>query len=958
MGETIITGYGPPLTDPNEGIPIVPLPLVPSEHERRQTSDDNVVVVSGAVGPPGPTGPPGPQGVQGPVGPEGSVSIEQLGLKQNKHGFPLLEDGTYECDLDYDYANRTITIVGTGGSFDVYVKGEKFTKVGLQAAPMHAAVDGSYFVYYDETGTLVVSQTEWDLREVSPVAFIFWRSNGTYVALDERHTIYGDPGLHAYLHKAIGTSADADGFQASGYQLATDTAAAVTPDISSGVIRDEDIKHIVEAQPAGSYVQCHKIGDADDVVITTGNALPYLYSPGGYIQYNQWNGSAFQLTQLTNGQFVIYTAFALPTIDTSRRLMWMPGETVYASLEAASADFGVLPSFGSGAASEFVAVYQIIFRANASYVTDGKVRIEALRRIHSSRVAGVAFVGGVGGFLPLTGGTLTGALIVPDGSAAAPSVRFTSEASGLCLINAGNVGIAVSGGAYHQFTANRHTINAATASLALYDTFLVRDGAAHILAMRNGANPQTLRLYSTHTDASNGSWLEFLAGSGGQNIIRSNANGTGSNLVLGLVAQGGYRIEIAQTSIRPSVDAVVSLGGSASLRWRDLFVGGVAAAVPVNIKLHASQTANALEVKSSSDVVLAGINATGRIISADGAAATPGLQLGSAANGFSLVSSTLRWSLAGVQCGQLGSDQIALGSGLDVILRRDAANVLTMRNGTNPQGMVLYNSYNEPTGSEYGYVQWSANVLIIGTGKTGTGTNRGVSIVPASGFFSLTATALPGVDATYDLGAGTFRWRVGYFGGAAASVPVLVKLHASQTANALEVRSSADAVLARILPTGEVEGKVVTCKAYHNTSQSITSGTDTAVALNSEQYDTDAMHDNATNNSRVKAPSAGRYRAYGRVRWQAGTTGYRALRITKNAAGAYSAGVTLGSVLAGAPSSSVVMDQEVSCEFSMAANDYIELNVGHNQGSALNLETLGGADGNSAPQLILTKLGV
>jgi len=48
-------------------------------------------------------------------------------------------------------------------------------------------------------------------------------------------------------------------------------------------------------------------------------------------------------------------------------------------------------------------------------------------------------------------------------------------------------------------------------------------------------------------------------------------------------------------------------------------------------------------------------------------------------------------------------------------------------------------------------------------------------------------------------------------------------------------------------------------RVTHNTTQSIPNATDTAAAFNTEDYDTDNYHDNATNNSRLTAPATGTY---------------------------------------------------------------------------------------------------
>jgi hypothetical protein len=58
------------------------------------------------------------------------------------------------------------------------------------------------------------------------------------------------------------------------------------------------------------------------------------------------------------------------------------------------------------------------------------------------------------------------------------------------------------------------------------------------------------------------------------------------------------------------------------------------------------------------------------------------------------------------------------------------ANILNIANGTNAQSLRVYNTDDGAGNAEYGMVDWiaSANVLMIGTVKTGTGTVRQVSI--------------------------------------------------------------------------------------------------------------------------------------------------------------------------------------------------------------------------------------
>ena len=64
----------------------------------------------------------------------------------------------------------------------------------------------------------------------------------------------------------------------------------------------------------------------------------------------------------------------------------------------------------------------------------------------------------------------------------------------------------------------------------------------------------------------------------------------------------------------------------------------------------------------------------------------------------------------------------------DLLLVRDAANILAQRNGVNAQAFRLYNTYTDASNYERGAVAWSGNILTIGTAAAGTGTARAIQI--------------------------------------------------------------------------------------------------------------------------------------------------------------------------------------------------------------------------------------
>jgi hypothetical protein len=73
---------------------------------------------------------------------------------------------------------------------------------------------------------------------------------------------------------------------------------------------------------------------------------------------------------------------------------------------------------------------------------------------------------------------------------------------------------------------------------------------------------------------------------------------------------------------------------------------------------------------------------------------------------------------------------------LDLILARDAANTLALRNGTNAQAFRVYNT-TDGTNSEYGFMKWNGTTFEIGAEKSGTGSQRSVTIRSNSGVLTL-----------------------------------------------------------------------------------------------------------------------------------------------------------------------------------------------------------------------------
>lgn len=122
------------------------------------------------------------------------------------------------------------------------------------------------------------------------------------------------------------------------------------------------------------------------------------------------------------------------------------------------------------------------------------------------------------------------------------------------------------------------------------------------------------------------------------------------------------------------------------------------------------------------------------------------------------------------------------------------------------------------------------------------------------------------------------------------------------------------------------------CHVTHNANQSVANDTNVVLAFNTERYDTDTMHDTATNNSRITFTTAGLY-IVTLIATFASTSaaGDRALYIRKNGRD------YLGGSEKGPTSTSFETGHQVTVQEMFQAGEYVEAIAKQDSGSALNL---------------------
>lgn len=160
-------------------------------------------------------------------------------------------------------------------------------------------------------------------------------------------------------------------------------------------------------------------------------------------------------------------------------------------------------------------------------------------------------------------------------------------------------------------------------------------------------------------------------------------------------------------------------------------------------------------------------------------------------------------------------------------------------------------------------------------------------------------------------------------------------------ADILLIEDSAAAGVKKKVQLGNLPGEAgAGCRVKRTTNQSIPNLSNTPINFTSENFDTDSMHDNSTNNTRITFNTAGKYAVGAQIEWAAGgNTGVRALHIRLN-------GTTdIGVDWKNEPSGGSLTYNDIETVYDFVVGDYIEATAQLSSSGALDV----GADGDVSP---------
>lgn len=276
---------------------------------------------------------------------------------------------------------REFTISPVGASFDVYVKGNKYTKTAESIVLSNTS--GNHYIYYNAAG--VLSETSiFDpsiFENNALVSIIYWNTDTNFYSYfaDERHGLVMDGATHGYLHTVFGARY-LSGLALQGFTVDGDGNADISAKFQadSGKIRDEDI--LVELPLTLNIPVLYREGALWRKKSADPYPVIYNGSVAGYssarLAFNEFTGGAWQLTQVTDGNFVLCHVFATNDIETP--FVAIAGINQYANIpEARAGAESEISSLSGLPFAEFVAVGTVIYQTDSAYNNTPKARVRS-----------------------------------------------------------------------------------------------------------------------------------------------------------------------------------------------------------------------------------------------------------------------------------------------------------------------------------------------------------------------------------------------------------------------------------------------------------------------------------------------------------------------------------------------------------------------------------------------------
>ncbi|MCK5018641.1 MAG: hypothetical protein KAS32_16390, partial [Candidatus Peribacteraceae bacterium] len=251
---------------------------------------------------------------------------------------------TNQYTASFDNGTRTLTVTPVATEFRWYQSGIKYEEA--TDSLVIADTEGLRIIYYDEgTITELVKPSEGQISAIvrtnPTVVYVYWDATNqlcTYLG-NEQHTIGYPADVHVEMHFTRGAQ------YLSGLGM-TDIVSEATGDldahaqfgVESGLTEEEGVLTILAVRSSTEGLPIYHLSgiEADPDVRQIINAGFSVTTTGtGRLAWNELTGGSWQLTEVTNNQYVLCHVFALNDFVDSRKQIAFIGQTDYASVSAA-----------------------------------------------------------------------------------------------------------------------------------------------------------------------------------------------------------------------------------------------------------------------------------------------------------------------------------------------------------------------------------------------------------------------------------------------------------------------------------------------------------------------------------------------------------------------------------------------------------------------------------------------
>ena len=188
--------------------------------------------------------------------------------------------------------------------YTFYTDNEKTSEIGLNSVQITTPSTGIYWFYHDlATGALLVSSSPSEelILDSAPIMIVYYNATTSESILiaNEQHGIAFSGALHKYLHYNVG-ALYTSGLGINGLA----ETSALYSSIDAGWTADEDINLYSATQTDSPF--WYKAGALGEWSETTADlSLGYTDVADTYISFNEWTGTTWQLTELTNNYYML-----------------------------------------------------------------------------------------------------------------------------------------------------------------------------------------------------------------------------------------------------------------------------------------------------------------------------------------------------------------------------------------------------------------------------------------------------------------------------------------------------------------------------------------------------------------------------------------------------------------------------------------------------------------------------